>query len=605
MAADLSQEWILMKTRIALYTSLSLLLTACAGPVSEPARDDTPEAPALTKSGTPPRPAGATAPKPAAPESVPPRPKPPESLSGELLYYLLAAELAGQRGRLDIAVPYYLKAAELSRDPKVVERATRIAVYARDDASALAAARLWVELKPDNPEAHQVLAALLLRAGKVDEAIPHLERVLGHDGQNGRNGYMLITSLLSKEKDKQVAMAAMEKLIEKRRQSPEALLAYARLGMLVGSLHKAEQAIDQALALRPDWPEALILKANILLREGKNQEALVFLKDTVEEYPDNVALRLVYARKLVDEKQYEAAREQFEILLDYKPDAPDALYALGLLNLQTRRPDEARHYFERLIELGQRVDESYYYLGQAAEMRKQTDEAIRYYSEVRKGEHYVDAEIRIAVLLAEQGDIEAARERLQNVSAATLDIELRLFLAEGEILVKADRLQEALEVYNMALQQMPDNADLLYARALVNEKLDNIDAAVADLQRIVEKDPDNPQALNALGYTLVDRTGRVKEGLVYIEKALKLKPDDPAILDSMGWALYRLGRHREALRYLQQAFDKLNDPEIAAHLGEVLWVQGDQEQARKVWEKALQETPRDKVLLNVIQRFAQ
>ncbi|MHA1568951.1 MAG: tetratricopeptide repeat protein [Alphaproteobacteria bacterium] len=598
-----------MKTQIALYISLSLLLTGCAGPLSgpgsEPARDDTPETPALTKSGTPSRPAAAPIQKTPAPESAPPAAKPPESLSGELLYYLLAAELAGQRGRLDIAVPYYLKAAELSRDPEVVERATRIAVYARDDASALAAARLWVELKPDNPEAHQVLAALLLRTGEVDEAIPHLERVLSHDGQNGRNGYMLITSLLSKEKDKQVAMAAMERLIEKRRQSPEALYAYARLGLLVGSLRKAEQAIDQALALRPDWPEALILKAQILLREGKHREALAFLKDTVEEHPDNVALRLVYARKLVDEKQYEAAREQFEILLDYQPDAPDALYALGLLNLQTRRPEEAQHNFERLIELGQRVDESYYYLGQAAEMRKQTEEAIRYDREVRKGQHYVDAEIRIAVLLAEQGDIEAARERLQNVSATTLDTELRLFLAEGEILVQAGRLEEALEVYNMALQQMPGNADLLYARALVNEKLDNIDAAVADLQRIVDKNPDNPQALNALGYTLVDRAGRVNEGLIYIEKALKLKPDDPAIMDSMGWALYRLGRHREALRYLQQAFDKLNDPEIAAHLGEVLWVQGDQEQARKIWEKALRETPNDKVLLNVIQRFAQ
>lgn len=596
-----------MKIQFVLYASLGLLLAACAGPGPESAAGPgkTPAAPAQSS----PAPA-ASVPPPAAKtqdeaetgiETGPARP----SLSGELLYYLLAAELAGQRGRLDIAVPYYLKAAQLSRDPEVVERATRIAVYARDDASALAAARLWAELRPEDAEAQQVLAALLLRAGKVDEAIPHLERVLSQDGQNGHTGYMLITSLLSKEKDKQVAMQAMQKLIATRRDRPEALYAYARLGMLVGSLHEAEQAIDEALTLKPDWTEALVLKANILLRQGKDQEALGFLRQAVEDHPDAIALRLIYARKLVDEKQYEAAREQFEILLEHKPDAPDALYALGLLNLQMHQPDAARPYFERLIELGKRVEEAWFYLGQAAEMRKQPEEAMRYYSEVRKGEHYVDAEIRIAVLLAEQGDIDAARERLQNVSATTLDTELRLFLAEGEILVKADRLSEALEVYNMALQQIPDNPDLLYARALVYEKLDRIDAAVADLERIVAKAPDNPQALNALGYTLVDKTDRIEEGLAYIEKALKLKPDDAAILDSKGWALYRLGRHREALRYLQQAFDKLNDPEIAAHLGEVLWVLGDRDRARKVWEKARRETPHDKVLLNVIQRFAQ
>ncbi|WP_455217102.1 tetratricopeptide repeat protein, partial [Kaarinaea lacus] len=236
---------------------------------------------------------------------------------------------------------------------------------------------------------------------------------------------------------------------------------------------------------------------------------------------------------------------------------------------------------------------------------KQDDRAVVHYKEIHRGKNYIDAQIRIAVIQARQGNIEAARERLQSVSAPTLDVELRLYLAEGEILRSAGRYQEAVDVFNVALQQMPDNTQLLYSRALLYEKLDRIDEAIADLEKIVNNEPKNAEALNALGYTLVDQTHRVREGLGYIERAFKLKPGDAAILDSLGWAYYRLGEHAKALEFLKQAFDKLKDPEIAAHLGEVLWVQGDQESARRIWKDALRETPSDKVLLNVIERFTQ
>ena len=375
--------------------------------------------------------------------------------------------------------------------------------------------------------------------------------------------------------------------------------------MVVGSLDKAGAAVNQALELDPDWSEAHILRANILLRQGQNEQVMKLIQDAVESYPDDVVIRLFYARRLVDERRYEQARDQFSILLDYKPDSPEALYALGLLNLQTQRAGDAQRYLERLIELGQRVDEAYYYLGQVAEMEKDTAAAMSYYNEVRNGSNYVDAQIRIAAMLAEQGEVDGARARLQNISAPTMDVELRLFLAEGEILRNANQLEEAYSFYTLALQQMQNNSQLLYSRALTAEQLGRIDEAVEDLALIVKNEPNNAEALNALGYTLVDMTGRVTEGKQYIEKALKLKPNDPAILDSMGWAYYRLGEHEKALRYLQQAFDKLKDPEIAAHLGEVLWVLGNEERAREIWEEALRETPKDKVLLNVIERFAQ
>ena len=604
-----------MKIGFSLLVGLALLVQGCSTVSQTHGPDNTPEPTPLTKSGavkSPPAgketpvagsdkaaPAGAVAGKAKKPQHAePPR------LTGELLYYLLSAEIAGQRGRLDIAVPFYLKAAQLSRDPAVAERATRVAVYARDDKSALKAALLWVEVQPNRSEAHQVSAALLVRKGDIDAALPHMEWVLQHPKKD-QNGYMLITSLLSKEHDKKRALQAMERLIDKRPDDLHAIYAYAHLAMLVGANQKAEMAINKVLQGKPRWVEAHILQANILIRMGEHDKVLKLLSKAVDEMPDSTLLRTYYARKLVDEKQIAAARDQFEIVLDYQPKDADALFALGLLNLQLDKADEAKQYFESMIEDGQRVAEANYYLGQSGEMLKDESFAIEHYNEVRNGKHYVDAQIRIAVILARQGKVDAARERLQNVSAQTLDVELRLTLAEGEILRSAGKYKEAVAVYNVALQQMPGNSQLLYARALLYEKLDRVDEAVLDLALIVKNEPNNAEALNALGYTLVDQTNRFKEGLGYIEQAFKLKPDDAAILDSLGWAHYRLGNKAKALEYLAQAFKKLNDPEIAAHLGEVLWVMGKQAKARQVWQEALSNAPSDKVLLNVIQRFTQ
>ena len=604
-----------MKSRFFLPVLIALIVQGCTTPATSPSvGNDTPATVPVTKSGHPP----AAKPAPSKqPETEPkqkkfakaplgtPHGKKTEALTGELLYYLLSAEIAGQRGRLDVAVPFYLKAAELSRDPQIVERATRVAVYARDEKRALKAARLWVELQPEKSEAHQVCAALLVRTGEIDEALVHMEWVLDHNRQGGRNGYMLITSLLSKEKDKQSALKAMEKLVARRPDEPDARYAYANLAMLMGRYELAEREIEKALEQRPRWTEAHILRANILTRKGEKERVLTLIKEAVEDAPKDTMLRMYYARKLVDVKKFEQARQQFANVLEYKPDAYDAMFALGLLNLQLQQIDDAKEYFQRLIAAGVRVEESHYYLGHAEELSNRPRMAIQHYAEVRKGKNYVDAQIRIAVILAKQGEIDAARERLQNVSAPTLDMELRLYLAEGEILSTAGRLQEAEAVYSMALQQMPDNSQLLYARAMVYEKMDRLQESIADLERIVKNEPNNAEALNALGYTLVDQTHRIREGKRYIEKALKLKPGDAAILDSLGWAYYRLGEEEKALHYLKQAFEKMKDPEIAAHLGEVLWVRGDQERARQVWEDALKDTPSDKVLLNVIERFTE
>ncbi len=526
-------------------------------------------------------------------------------LTSEVLYYLFSAEIAGQRGEIGLSAALYTKAAEVTRDPAIAQRATRAAYYARDDKRAILSAKLWNELQPKNIEAHQVLAALLVRTGNTDAAVEHFEYVLTHGKQSERQRFLLITSLLSKEKDKQTALAVMKKLIAKRKENPNALYAYSQLAFLVGDLKSAESTIKQVIDLRPEWTEAHILQSNIFVRQGYKAHAIEVLRQTLEEQPDNTTLRMYYARNLVDAKQFTEAVNQFSLLTDDEKLQHEARYALGLLTLQMNKPQQAAEYFTRLLQDNKRVVESQYYLAQSYELQNQLDKAITEYKKIRNNQYSFEASLRIALILAKQGDIEEARLRLQNMSPDSLDKELRVYLTEGEILNSAKQYQEAFDLYSQALQQLTDNNRLLYARALTAEKIGKVDLAVKDLESIVKREPDNAQALNALGYTLIDKTTQLERGLAFIKKANKLEPDDPAIHDSMGWAYYRLGQYNEALKYLRRAFEKLKDAEVAAHLGEVLWVAGDREAAQEIWNTALQQAPDDDLLLNVMHKFTE
>ena len=527
-----------------------------------------------------------------------------QQLDPELLYQLMSAEIAGQRGQLAVAVENYLAAAESSQDVTIAERATRIAVFARENDSALRAARIWVRLQPDNLEVHQVIAALLVRTGQAQQAQVHLEKLVQSQA-NGNNGFMLISSLLSKEKDKQSALNAMKQLVAKHRDNARALYALSHLAYLVRNYHEAEKSILKVIQLEPDWSEANILYANILTRLEKHDQVIQHMETVLENNSNDLIVRLYLARKYIDLKMFAKAQGHFSNILDNKPDHVDSLYALGLLGLQLQKMDEAETYFLRLLEIEQRENEAQYYLGQISESRDKNEEAMRWYNMVEEGNHYLEANISIANIIARQGDILGAREHLQNIAPDTTEMELRIYLAEGEILRNAKMYTEAIQLYSDALEQLPDNIDLLYARGLTAEKLDNIRQTILDLTRIVEVDPYNIQALNALGYTLIDQTERIQEGFDYIRKAYERSPNDAAIIDSMGWAHYRLGNHQEALKYLREAFNKLNDAEIAAHLGEVLWVTGNQDEAQKIWEDALRQTPEHKTLLDVIERFTE
>ena len=530
--------------------------------------------------------------------------RPKVALTEELLYKLLIAEFAGHRGLLDISIQNYLDLARTTRDHRIVERAARIAVFARNDAAALAAARLWVELDPRNPDPHQVLAVMKLRAGDVEQAALHLQDIFAYSDGEANEKLWMIANLLGSENDKEAVLAVMEKLVAAQDNSAAALYAFAHVAAKLDDLERSRELLEATLALTPDNDNAVLSYISILQRLGREQEASAWLEQELAQREGNdFALRMAYGRLLMEFRQYDKALDQFELLAAREPGNPDVLYALGLLYLQSNRLDDSESLFKKLSEQGgNQTDVANYYLGRIAEEKRHYDEASAWYQGVHKGEHYFDAQVRLAMLLARKGEVEQARNHLNSIRQQNGQQALIIVQAEGELLIQAEQYEEAVAVYTRALGDQYD-ADLLYSRAMAAEKIGRLDMVETDLRTILEHEPEHAQALNALGYTLADATDRHAEAYELIKKALELRPSDFYILDSMGWVLYRLGRLDEAVEYLRMALTKRQDPEIAAHLGEVLWVRGEREQAKEVWEAALEQTPEDTRLLDVIERF--
>lgn len=548
--------------------------------------------------------------------AAPPLPNVP--LTEDLLYKFLVAEIAGQRGESKLAGERYLGLAQATRDPRVAQRAAQIAFFLKDQKMALAALNLWAEIAPNSLEARQGLVSVLIREGQADAALPHLEKLIAllpapaqaPATPNGPEfiteqgyGYSFAAALLSREQDKQAALRLMKRLADAHRDNPDAQLAHASLALSLADFQAANGALDQALRLQPGWAKAAALRARILQMQGDSDGALSYLQEVVKDHPKDLSLRLSYARLLMDAKRLEQAREQFTTIAQQMPDNPDVALSLGILSLQIKQPDDAERYLKQARQLGKYERETSYYLGQIAETRKDYGAAIDFYKTVDQGEAYLDAQLRVVGLMAKQGDTAGARTYLRKIKLQSSEQAKLITLAEADLLREEKQYAQAIEIYNIALLQAPADNDLLYGRAMLAEKMDRLDILEQDLRNILAREPKNARALNALGYTLADKTTRYPEALDYIKRALELSPQDGGILDSMGWVQFRLGNKEEALSYLRQALELTPEAEIAAHLGEVLWVTGDQDQARKIWQDAMKASPNDEVLQNTVKRF--
>ncbi len=522
------------------------------------------------------------------------------------IYQMMVAELAVNAGETSLAVKNYLQLAMTQDDPKIAERAVRIAVYAQDMKAAEKAARRWIELQPERIEPKQIIAAIFVRNNNPDMAYKYMEEVIKAQPKISEKTFMPLLSLLAREKNTETVLRVAKKIAD---HYPAYAYAQYLYGHLAAQANKPEQALpylDRALKIK-QIPDAHALRAKMLLKLGKRKEALVSLKRAVLSKPDNQQLRLALARLLVDMKEYDQARLEFEKLHQMAPNDPTLLYTLGLLALEAQRLDAAEKYLTQLLKSGKRNDEARYYLGRISQSKGDYAAAINWYSQVKGGTYRFDAQLRQVSLLAKQGNAEEALSRLKKMidNSPTKTALVRIYLMQGDILEQQGKPEQAIEVYNEALQMIPGNIDLLYARGLTGQSIGNIKMLEDDMRAILKTEPDNAAALNALGFTLADETDRIEEALGYLQRAIQLDPEDPAIIDSLGWVHYRLGNYDKAIRLLKKALSQVEDGEIAAHLGEVLWVTGRKKEAMEVWQRALKKSPGDPNILNTMKRLKQ
>jgi tetratricopeptide (TPR) repeat protein len=526
----------------------------------------------------------------------------PDGMTADALYTLLVAELAGQRGDIDLALDNYLRMMRAVPDVDLAERTARVAVYAQKHDVALEAAQRWVQLAPRSLDARQTLAGELLHANRRDDALKELDFILKSAEGEPAQRMWAVANLLSREEDRGAALDVMDRLIAQHGRTPEALLASAMLALRAEKVDRAREAMDQALDLTPTNDNVALAFIGVLQKQGDTKIATEWLASALKRHPDQHNLRLVYARMLADDKQYDQAYEQFKLIEKAQPKNADATYALGLLELQRQNPRRARPYFEALSKGGDHADEARFYLGQIAEADKKLTEARQLYEQVGDGELRLEARLRVALMMANQGKVAEAQKYLQAIEPRTPADQIRLVRAQGEILTEAGQLQAAMDVYDQALKDGYD-PELLYSRAMLAEKMNKLDVLERDLRQILENDPDNSQALNALGYTLADRTTRYDEAYALIKRALELAPNDFYVLDSMGWVLFKQGKFDEAITHLKKARALRDDPEVTAHLVEVLMAKGDRQQAASVLAESMKANQGDERLKKVRQKY--
>jgi tetratricopeptide (TPR) repeat protein len=552
-----------------------------------------------------------TAPDVAAPAPDLAAPAPATQFSPEVMYRILVGDVALQRGEPAIAARAYYEAARDAQDATLARRATEIALFARQRGLAMDAAELWQKLDPSSDRARQMVT-MLGQPGASGDLKGDLERLLADAAANGKtlgDAFLQLNRALSAQSDKEAVYRLVGELAKPYPAVAEAQLAVALAGYNTGLtdleiVAASTRAVDRALELRPGWERAVLVKADILAKSS-SESAVQYLSAYLAEVPGSRAAASALAQLFVEQKRYSDARTVFQRLLDADPSDREVEYAVAAISLQMKDYSNAERLFEDLKKAGFGEPGAVaFYLGEIAEETRRYDEAIARYREVTEGDRAWLAKLRIAAIMGKQGQLESARQFLGALEPDGHDQEIQVKQAEAQLLQDARDYQGAYAVLSEALADEPDSADLLYDVAMVAEKLDRLDEVESRLKRVIELKPDNAQALNALGYTLVDRTQRAAEGMKLIEKAHALAPSDPFILDSMGWAYFRLGNLSESEKFLRRALDERPDPEIAAHLGEVLWAKGERDRAQEVWQSQLKETPDNPVLLNTVRRLA-
>ena len=525
------------------------------------------------------------------------------SIDPDVLFMLLTAELAGQRGQYDIALEGYMEAAKRVHDPRFAERAAMIAMYMKDSNKANEAVALWVRQDPKNQAARKIAALSALRAGNKKAATEHLNMLLNIDPAGFENAVLELAGVLQKDGKINTLYDALDTLSVQHPDQAVIFYMQSLLAMQKKEIYLAESKIQQALKVRPGWDKALMFQAQIAVFSGDLNKAKTLLKEASLKYPDNNKISKILAQVLIKAEDYDAAAEVYQDIISADPKDIESQFALGLVYLQVDKDEQAEDVFKKLLEQPEWKYQASFYLGKIEEKHDHSKKALVWFDKVTDGPFVFDASISAISLLAKDKQFDEANSRLSLLQSKFPKQKLRLLLVQAELYSQQKQYEKAFNLLTEALVDFPDQKELLYTRALMAERVNKPDIAEADLKKILAMDPDNVEALNALGYTLLNKPDRYADAEKYLQHALSLEPDAAVIIDSYGWLQFKLGNNEKALDYLQQAYEKQPENEIAAHLAEVLWVLGRKDEARKLFNKAIKDAPDDEYLMDFQRRI--
>ncbi len=559
-----------------LWLLSALLLAACAG---------TPPAP---KAPTP-------APKPVLPAVV---------LDQSLLYDILLGEVALQRGYEDVAVDAMARVAMASKDPRAVARAARVALRNKQYSQALSIARLWRQQAPKSPEPLGIIAVSQLQLGRIDAAEKTLQLQLEAGRKNLKQAYrrLAVSMLQVAGKKPELAMRMMKKMVDLHPGLADAWLMLALVAERAKQRPAVLQALEQALRVRPDWEDAALGKFSHLVRY-RSKEAEPFITDWLNQHPDSAKIQMAFGHYLLKKNRKKAALQAFERAVKVQPDDADANYAAALLSFQTRQFTVAIDYLQQTLRLRSNDPMLQIMLGQSYAAEKKYQPAMQIFSQVKGDKPAFQARLLSAEVLLDQKKPAQAMALLNQTTTSSNSQEIQLILEKDQLFRKLKDWQSTKKMLDKAIAQHPKDNRLLYARGLAAAELHLVDLVERDMRLLIRREPNNAQAYNSLGYTLADQTDRYTEALELLKKANTLLPQDPFVLDSLGWLYFRMGQSGKAAEFLQQALTLRQDPEISAHLGEVLWSIGQQGKARDVWQKAYRQASDNSVLNATIKRF--
>jgi len=525
------------------------------------------------------------------------------SFTEDQLYEAIVGELSAQRGQVAEAGQSYFDLAVSTRDITIIQRAIQFASVNSDINALLQLGMLWAQLEPENPQPQLLLSIQFLEDGAFEQAVSHMARVL----ELGGNMDFAVLSARTGRLDPKIRSVLIENLRGLLNEYTEQKSVHLTLVQLLAQNGNFEDSLTELNLLKSKTdltPNIVMLESQILRNLDRNERAARVMRDGVAEFETDRGLRLSYARMLVQDEEYELAQQQFQILVEQDPQDWETLFSVAILDTQLENYDRAIAAYTRLIGVDHRADESQYNLGVIYQEQGELEKSIEHFRQVRIGTNNFLAAQQQATRLSIQSDrLDDAHDWLSQLSRGQPRLEVLFTTIESSLLIQEDHSPAALQLLDTALNKYPNETDLLFARVLYYDSESDREGSERDLQQIIRMLPEDSRALNHLGYMLADQTTRFDEALELIERAIAISPDDPAIIDSLGWALYKVGRYEEALVQMRRAFAAFPDDEVASHLGEVLWALGRKDEAMRVWQDALVTEPESPLILEAIDRL--